>query len=144
MRKPRRARPKPRTKSRPNRRRRRTKGDLWHLALRLAAACAKKAGGLGARSLGKALRASPRSIRPALGLAVAEGLLRRSGVGRAALYFPAQVAATGPLDGLADRSTGELSRLLGVDRRTLLRWRRGGHIPSFHKLRIEALLGAER
>lgn len=144
MRKPRRARSKPRAKPRPKHRRRRTKGDLWHLALRLAAACAKKNAGLGARALSKTLRASPRSIRPALGLAVAEGLLRRSGAGRAALYFPAQAAASGPLDGFADRSASELSRLLGVDRRTLLRWRRGGHVPSFHKLRIKALLSAER
>ena len=129
------------------RRRRRSQDELWRLCERLTAVCAKKSLGASALSLGRTLRVEPRLLQPVIRLALTSGLLRRAGSGRAALYFPAHAAMAAPLDTLTSKTgkgVGQLARMLGVDRRTFLRWRRGALIPEFHKLRIEALLRAKR
>lgn len=109
--------------------------------------CSKKTSGASARLLGKALRVEPRTLQPVLRLGLSAGLLHRAGSGRATLYFSAHAAPSGPLDALSNKTgkgIGQLARLLGVDRRTFSRWRRGALIPDFHKLRIEALLRSKR
>ena len=120
-------------------RKRRTPEQLADLAERIASLCAARPAGLDAVALGRALRRPTRLLAPALRRALGDGLILRVGRGRGARYLPPEIKPT-TLDILA--GTGGFSRLaraLGVDRRTILRWRRGAAVSEFHKLRIAAL-----
>ena len=119
---------------------RRTSAELLRLAEKIALVCQKSAAGRAASSLARTLRSRPRALRPAIRLALSAGILRRVGAGRGALYFasssPVPADAFGALSPLP---AAALSKALGVDRKTIYRWRRGAAIPDFQRLRIAAL-----
>ena len=130
---------------RKKKRKRRSAAELARLSGKIIGVCARQ-NGSSMRAISRALRQPCRVLKPAMQAAVSSGALIPRGAGRAAIYHVASSApAPGPLDALVVAAGGEIglaSRMIGVDRRTLYRWRRGGTLPDFQRLRIAALLGA--
>ena len=90
--------------------------------------------------MARKFRSDSRWIRPALLVNLSQGALVKQGSGRGTLYFIPQLLKCSTLDDLVfDQGASDVSQALGVDRRTVLRWRKGGEVSDFHKIRIAAL-----
>lgn len=130
-------------RGRRGRHKRRSMIDFVRLKSKVMVACARSPRGVSMQSLSRRLRQGARVLGSVVRAAVLDGALVSRGRGRAALFY---AASSAPSSTLLDEfiimagSIDRASRLIGVDRRTLYRWRRGGTLPDFQKLRITALL----